>query len=194
LRTFAIVVAALASAALSADLSEAKTTHHARANARPAPALASPVTRDDARAVAELAKTGLAIQAELNTVIASVYEDQKARRGGPEDSSVLYIECFQSLEGATAELTGDLKELLVAASTASQARDQSDLTMSLGFTRLALLDVGDAVGLVWKVSGQRRAPTCQSSRLYRDYVGRLQKLAHDVTGVTDNLSGATVPQ
>jgi hypothetical protein len=176
-------------------LAAAKTTHPARAAARPATkAVASPITSDQAKAVAELAKTGLSIQADLNDAIASVSGDEMSRRRGNPDGSVIFIECFQVLEGATAELTGNLKELLVAAATANLAKDPSDLNTSLSFTRLALDDVGSSVALVQKVTGERPSPACRSSRLYRDQIGKLQTFAHDITGVTDDLSVAAGPQ
>ena len=196
MRTFAIVVAAVAFAAIAPGLCDAKTPpHHAKAGARPATkAVNSPITSEQAKAVAELAKAGLSIQSDLNDAIASVSGDPAPRRRGGEDAPVLSIECFQVLEGATAELTGNLKELLVAAATANLAKDPSDLNTSLGFTRLALDDVASSVALVQKVTSQRPAPACRSSRLYRDQIGKLQQFTHDITGVTDDLSVATGPQ
>jgi hypothetical protein len=145
--------------------------------------------------VAELAKAGLSIQADLNEAIASVSdEDQVSRRRGGANASVVSIECFQVLEGATVELTGNLKELLVATATASLAKDPSDLNTSMGFTRLALDDVGSSVTLVQKVTSERSASPCRSSRLYRDQIGKLQAFIHDITGVTDDLSVAAGPQ
>ena len=194
MRTLAIAVAALALAVGYPRLSEAKTTHHAKTNTGPvASAVTSPITRDQAKAVTELAKTGLSIQADLNEAIASVSRDQMSRRQGAENNTVVYIECFQVLEGATVELTGNLKELMVAAATASLAENQTDLKTSLSFTRLALEDVGDSVALVQKVTSQRPSPACRSSLLYRDQVGKLQTFAHDVTRVTDDLSVAAGP-
>ncbi len=194
MRTFAIAIAALAFA-VCPGLSDAKTTHHARTSARPATrTVVSPITADQAKAVAELAKTGLSIQADLNAAIASVSGGQMPRRGGNGSGPVLNIECFQVLEGATVELTGNLKELLVAAATASLANDQRDLNTSVSFTRLALQDVGNSVALVQKVTSERPAPACRSSRLYRDQVSKLQTFAHDVTHVTDDLSVAALPQ
>ena len=196
MRTFAIAVAVLASAAVSASASNAKAMHHhAVAAARPAPkSVASPITDDQARAVAELAKTGLALQADLNDAIASAPDDPRSRRSGNGNGAVLYIECFQVLEGATVELTGNLKELLVAAATASLAKDPRDLDTSMGFTRLALQDVGDSVALVQKVTSKPPPAACRSSRLYHDQIGKLQSFAHDVTGVTDDLSVAAIPK
>jgi hypothetical protein len=195
MRTFAIAVAALATAAVCPGLAEAKTTHHPRASAAAAAkAVTSPISSDQAKAVAELAKAGLSIQADLNDAIASVSGDQVSRRRGDPDGSVIFIECFQVLEGATAELTGNLKELLVAAATASLAKDPSDLNTSLSFTRLALDDVGASVALLQKVTSERTSAACRSSRLYRDQIGRLQTFAHDITGVTDDLSVAAGPQ
>jgi hypothetical protein len=197
MRTVAIAVAALAFAAVSAGFCDAKTPpHHAKPSAKPAPKpITSPITSDQAKAVAELAKAGLSIQADLNDAIASVSsEDEVDRRRGGANASVVFIECFQVLEGATAELTGNLKELLVASATANLARDPTDLNTSLGFTRLALDDVGSSVALMQKVTSQRAAPACRSSRLYRDQVGKLQAFIHDITGVTDDLSVATGPR
>jgi len=193
MRTIAVAVAALASAAISSGLADAKTPHHARAKARPAAkAVISPISSDQARAVAELAKAGLAIQADLNEAIASASGDPMSRRR--ETDRVVYIECFQVLEGATAELTGNLKELLVATATANLAKDPTDLNTSLSFTRLALDDVGTSVDLVQKLTSQRPSPVCRSSRDYRDQAGRLQSFAHEVRGVTDDLAVATGPQ
>jgi hypothetical protein len=197
MRTVAIAVAALAFAVASAGICDAKTPpHHAKPSAKPAPkAVASPITSDQAKAVAELAKAGLSIQADLNEAIASVSdEDQVSRRRGGANASVVSIECFQVLEGATVELTGNLKELLVATATASLAKDPSDLNTSMGFTRLALDDVGSSVTLVQKVTSERSASPCRSSRLYRDQIGKLQAFIHDITGVTDDLSVAAGPQ
>src|SRR5262249_22816080 len=133
MRTFAIALAALVAAAVSPGLSHAKTPPH-----RPAPnahagakAVVSPITAEQAKAVAELAKAGVAIQADLNTAISSASNDPPPRRRGGDNGAVVYIECFQVLEGATAELTGNLKELLVAAATASLAKDPTDLNTSL---------------------------------------------------------------
>jgi hypothetical protein len=196
MRTIAIVLAALASAAISPGVSHAKTTHHAPAKAHAAAkTLASPITSEQAKAVAELAKAGLSIQADLNDAIATVSgdEDIYRRRGGPT-GEVVSIECFQVLEGATVELTGNLKELLVATATANLAKDPSDLNTSLGFTRLALDDVSSSVMLVERVTSERPAQACRSNRRYRDLVGQLQAFTHDVRGVTDDLSVATGPQ
>ena len=195
MRTFAVVLAALASAALPSALAHAKTpAHHPPAKARAAAkSAASPITSEQARAVAELAKAGLSIQADLNDAIASASADAPSRRRGGDNGSVVFIECFQVLEGATAELTGNLKELLVASATASLAKDPSDLNTSMGFARLALADVGASVELVEKVTSQRQAPACRASRLYHDQVGRLQDFAHEVRGVADDLSVATGP-
>lgn len=195
MRIFAIAVAALALAAVCPSRADAKTTHHAKTSARPATsAVNSPISSDQAKAVAELAKTGLSIQADLNDAIASVSEDQLSRRTAAGNGVVVSIECFQVLEGAAVELTGNLKELLVAAATASLAKDQSDLATSLSFTRLALADVGDSVALVQKVTSERPSPACRSSLLYRDQISKLQTFAHDVTGVTDDLQVAVGPQ
>jgi hypothetical protein len=62
------------------------------------------------------------------------------------------------------------------------------------FTRLALDDVGASVGVVQRVVDAPQSPACRSSSLYRDQLGKLQAFTHDVTGVTDDLSGATIPQ
>jgi hypothetical protein len=106
----------------------------------------------------------------------------------------MYVECFQILEGITADLTGNLKELLVATSTAHLAKDPADLKTSLRFTRLALEDVVASVDVVQKVINAPQSPACRTSRLYRDQVSKLQTFTHEVTGVTDDLSGAAVPQ
>lgn len=194
MRTFAIAVAALASAAIAPGVADAKTPHHARGGARPAAkAVTSPISSDQAKAVAELAKAGLAIQADLNEAIASASEGGQLSRRRDTDR-VVYIECFQVLEGATAELTGNLKELLVAAATANLAKDPTDLNTSLSFTRLALDDVGASVVLIQKLTSQRPSPVCRSSRDYRDQVGRLQTFAHEVRGLADDLAVATGPQ
>ena len=194
MRTLAIAIAALALAAVSPGRPDAKTTHHAATNAKPAArSAASPITRDQAEAVAELAKTGLAIQADLNGAIASVSADEMSRRRGRGDDPVLVIECFQVLEGATVELTGNLKELLVATATASLAEDRRDLDTSMGFTRLALQDVGDSVVVVEQATSAQ-TPACRSSRFYRDQVSSLQTFTHDVTSVTDDLSAAAIPK
>jgi hypothetical protein len=194
MRTFAIVLAALASAAIWPGHAHAKTTHHPPPKPRTATkAVANPISTDQAKAVAELAKTGLSIQADLNDAIASVSGDQMSRRPGAGGGSVLYIECFQVLEGAAVELTGNLKELMVATATASLAKDANDLNTSISFTRLALEDVGDSVALVQKVTSEP-SQACRSSLLYRDQVSKLQRFAHDVTGVTDDLSVAAGPQ
>ncbi|HEY1427860.1 MAG TPA: hypothetical protein VGF50_14400 [Caulobacteraceae bacterium] len=193
MRTFAIAVAALASAVIWSGAAEAKTPRHAKA--RPATtAVTRPITTEQASAVAELAKSGLAIQADLNAAIASVSRDQMSRRRGDSSGSASSIECFQVLEGATAELTGDLKELLVATATASRADDQRDVNTAMGFTRLALADVGDSLALVERVTDLRQPSACRGVRLYRDQIARLQAFAHDVTGVTDDLAGAAGAQ
>lgn len=195
MRTLAIALAVLASAVVAPGLCDAKTPHHPPAKAHPAAkTLASPITSDQAKAVAELAKAGLSIQADLNDAIASVSGDQFPRRRGNPDAPVINIECFQVLEGATAELTGNLKELLVAAATASLAKDPTDLATSMGFVRLALADVGSSVDLVERVTSQRPAQACRSSRLYRDQIGKLQTFTHDIRDVTDDLSVASGPQ
>jgi hypothetical protein len=190
MRFLAIAVALLAAAV--AGPADAKTPHPAKAHARSAAGAGSPITSEQAKAVAELAKAGLAIQADLNDAIASVSGDDMPHRRG--NDSVLFIECFQVLEGATAELTGNLKELLVSTATATLAKNADDMNTSLGFTRLALDDVGSSVALVEKVTSQRPAPVCRASHAYRDQVERLQRFAHDITGVTDDLSVATGPQ
>jgi catalase (peroxidase I) len=196
MRTFAIAIAALASAATFAGPALGKAPpHHPTAKAHAATkSAANPISSDQAKAVAELAKAGLSIQADLNNAIASASDDPSSRRRGGDNGAVVYIECFQILEGATAELTGNLKELLVAAATASLAKDPTDLNTSMGFARLAVADVGTSLELVERVTSQRPAPVCRSSRLYRDQVDRLQAFAHEVRGITDDLSVATGPR
>ena len=195
MRAIAIAIAVLATAAFTPGSPLAKATSHARAAPKPAASpAAGPITADQADAVAELAKTGLSIQAELNNTIASVSDEQVAERRLNANDSVLYIECFQVLEGVTAELTGNLKELMVAASMAHLAKDPADQDAAIRFTRLALEDVDASVAVVEKVVEGPHAPACQSSRLYHSEVGNLQAFAHDVTRTTDDISVATVPQ
>ena len=191
----AVAVAALASAAVCPGASHAKTTPHARVHTKaPVAPATSPITSDQADAVVALAKTGLSIQADVNNTIASVSDEQVSQRRHNESDSVLYIECFQVLYGVTAELTGNLKELMVATVTAHLAKDPDDLNASLRFTRMALGDVGASVGVVQRVVDAPQSPACRSSQMYRDQVSKLQTFTHDVTGVTDDLSGATIPQ
>ncbi len=196
MRTVAIaIVAALASAALSPGASQAKTTPHPRVHTKaPVAPATNSITGDQADAVVALAKTGLSIQADVNNTIASVSDEQISQRRHNESDSVLYVECFQVLYGVTAELTGNLKELMVATVTAHLAKDPADLNASMRFTQLALDDVSASVGVVQRVTNAPQSPTCRSSQLYRDQVSRLQTFIHDVTGVTDDLSAATIPQ
>jgi hypothetical protein len=191
----AIAVAALASAAVCPGACQAKATPHPRVHTKVAAApAANPITSDQADAVVDLTKTGLSIQADVNNTIASVSDEQVSQRRHNESDSVLYIECFQVLYGITAELTGNLKELMVATVTAHLAKDPADLNASLRFTRMALDDVGASVGVVQRVVDSPQSPACRSSQLYRDQVSKLQAFTHDVTGVTDDLAGATIPQ
>ena len=171
----AVAVAALASAAVCPGASHAKTTPHARVHTKaPVAPATSPITSDQADAVVALAKTGLSIQADVNNTIASVSDEQVSQRRHNESDSVLYVECFQVLYGVTAELTGNLKELMVATVTAHLAKDPADLNASMRFTQLALDDVGASVGVVQRVTNAPQSPTCRSSELYRDQVSRLQ--------------------
>ena len=195
MRTLAVALAVLASAAMWPVVGEAKTTHHPKAApGHSKAAVARPITPEQASAVAELAKTGLSIQEDLNAAIATVSRDQMSQRRGDAGGSASSIECFQVLEGATAELTGDLKELLVATATASRADSQHDVDTSMGFTRLALADVGDSLALVERVTDLRQPSACRSIRLYREQIDSLQTFAHDVTSVTDDLSSAAGAQ
>jgi hypothetical protein len=44
------------------------------------------------------------------------------------------------------------------------------------------------------VTDLRQPSACRGVRLYRDQIARLQAFAHDVTGVTDDLTGAAGAQ